>query len=176
MRPLLRGEKVSLRPLAREDAEDVVRWRGDPEVHAQMFAAAPPSLEEHLRWFASLEGRNDRVEFVIVENDGGRPIGTIGLSGIDRVNRRAEYGILIGDRGARGRGLAREASRLLLAYAFGELGMHRVYLHVFRENEAAVRLYGRLGFDMEGILRHHAVKDGRYRDVAVMGIIGEGGE
>ncbi len=175
MTTLLRGERVTLRSLAREDAETIVRWRSDPEVHAQMFAAAPPTLEGHRRWFETVEERDDRLEFVIVENGSGRPVGTIGLSGIDRANRRAEYGILIGEADARGRGLASDASRLMLAHAFRGLGLHRVYLHVFGENEAAIRLYRTLGFAQEGILRHHAVKDGRYRDVVVMAII-EGGE
>jgi UDP-4-amino-4,6-dideoxy-N-acetyl-beta-L-altrosamine N-acetyltransferase len=176
MRTTLPGERVTLRPLAREDAEDVVRWRSDPEVHAEMFSASPPTLEEHLRWFATLAERDDRVEFVIIENGSGRPVGTIGLSSIDRRNRRAEYGIMVGDPGARGRGIGSEASQLLLAYAFRELGLHRVYLHVFQENEPAIRLYSRLGFATEGILRHHAVKDGRFRDIVVMGIFGGGEE
>ena len=171
----LHGKNVVLRPMRREDAEEIVRWRNAPDVHAQMFAADPPTMEGHMRWFDSLQKRDDKVEFVIVENSSGRPIGTIGLSNIDRVNHRAEYGILIGEADARGKGLAREASQLILKYAFEMLRLHRVYLHVFKENEPAIRLYRGLDFEQEGIMRQHALKDGKYRDVVVMGCV-RGGE
>lgn len=158
-----------LRPIEPGDADTIVRWRNLPEVHAQMFAQAPPTKEDHMRWFDDLGKRGDREEYVIVETGGGRPVGTVGLSRIDRVNRRAEYGILIGEADARGKGLAREASDLILDHAFGTLNLHRVYLHVFPENRKAILLYRLLGFEQEGILRQHAWKDGEFRDVVVMG-------
>jgi len=157
--------------MSREDAADVVRMRADPEVQAQLFSGRPPTIEEHLRWLADVEARGDRHEFMIVERTSGRSVGTIGLSHIDRVNRRAEYGVLIGEPDARGKGLAAEASRLLLAYAFGTLGLRRVYLHVLARNEDAVRLYRRVGFQPEGVLRQHVRKGDEFLDVAVMAVL-----
>jgi len=112
---------------------------------------------------------------MIVERTSGRSVGTIGLSHIERTHRRAEYGILIGEPGARGKGLAAEASRLLLDYAFRVLGLVRVYLHVFHDNEAAIRLYERVGFAREGLLRRHVSKRGRSRDVVVMAAVRDDG-
>jgi RimJ/RimL family protein N-acetyltransferase len=103
-----------------------------------------------------------------VERASGQSVGTIGLSRIDLVNRRAEYGVLIGEPGARGKGLAAEASRLLLAYAFETLGLRRVYLHVLARNADALRLYRRVGFQPEGVLRQHVRKGDDFLDVAVM--------
>lgn len=165
---MIEGERVLLRRMGREDAADVVRMRAEPEVQAQLFSARPPTMEEHLRWLAEMEARGDRHEFMIVERASGRSVGTIGLSHIDRVNRRAEYGVLIGDPGSRGKGLAAEASRLLLAYAFGTLELRRVYLHVFARNADALRLYQRVGFQPEGVLRQHVRKGDAFLDVAVM--------
>jgi UDP-4-amino-4,6-dideoxy-N-acetyl-beta-L-altrosamine N-acetyltransferase len=154
--------------MCREDAADVVRMRAEPEVQAQLFSERPPTIEEHLRWLTDIEARGDRHEFMIVERASGRSVGTIGLSHIDRVNRRAEYGVLIGEPGARGKGLAAEASRLLLAYAFGTLKLRRVYLHVLARNADALRLYRRVGFQPEGVLRQHVRKGDDFLDVAVM--------
>jgi UDP-4-amino-4,6-dideoxy-N-acetyl-beta-L-altrosamine N-acetyltransferase len=168
---VIEGERVLLRRMCREDAADVVRMRAEPEVQTQLFSERPPTIEEHLRWLADMEARGDRHEFMIVERASGQSVGTIGLSRIDLVNRRAEYGVLIGEPGARGKGLAAEASRLLLAYAFETLGLRRVYLHVLARNADALRLYRRVGFQPEGVLRQHVRKGDEFLDVAVMAVL-----
>ena len=168
---MIEGPRVSLRRMTVEDTDTVLRFRSDANVLMQLFSDAPPTREMHLRWLADVEAGGDRREFMIVERESGRAVGTIGLSQIDRRHRRAEYGVLIGEPAARGKGLAAEASRLLLRYAFGELGLHRVFLHVLAENEPALRLYERLGFKTEGCLRQHVSKAGRLRDVIVMAVL-----
>lgn len=168
---MIEGERVQLRRMGPQDAADVVRLRSDPDVQTQLFSERPPTVAEHLRWLADVDARGDRHEFMIVERTSGQSVGTIGLSRIDPTHRRAEYGVLIGEPGARGKGLASEASRLLLDYAFRTLGLVRVYLHVFADNAAAVRLYERVGFLREGLLRRHVYKGGRFRDVVAMAAV-----
>ena len=168
---MIEGERVQLRRMGPKDAADVVRLRSDPEVQGQLFSERPPTVNEHLRWLAEVEARGDRLEFMIVERTSGRSVGTIGLSHIDSKHHRAEYGVVIGEPGARGKGLASEASRLLLGYAFGTLRLHRVYLHVFVHNEPARRLYRRVGFEPEGVLRQHVWKGDQFHDVAVMAVL-----
>lgn len=168
---MIEGARVTLRRMTVDDTDTVLRLRSDASVLTQLFSDAPPTREAHLRWLADVEARSDRQEFVIVERESGRAVGTIGLSQIDRRHHRAEYGVLIGEPAARGKGLAAEASRLLLRYAFGELGLHRVFLHVLADNEPALRLYERLGFKTEGCLRQHVSKAGRLRDVIVMAVL-----
>jgi UDP-4-amino-4,6-dideoxy-N-acetyl-beta-L-altrosamine N-acetyltransferase len=160
---------VRLRPLSADDGADIVRWRNEADVAGQMFSLPPASAEEHRRWFERMQARGDRQEFVIVA--GERAVGTIGLSDIDRGHRRAQYGIVIGEADARGRGIARRASELILDHAFGDLRLNRVYLSVYADNAPALRLYRRLGFVEEGLLRQHAVRDGVARDVVMMGIL-----
>ena len=144
---LVDGE-LALRPMMRGDAERVVRWRALPEIHDQLFAAAPPTREQHDAWFASLRARGDRIELVIERS--GRAIGTIGLSDIDLGAGTATYGVLIGEPEERGKGAAARASRLLLDYAFRVLGLQSVSLELFADNATARRLYDRLGFVVHG--------------------------
>jgi diamine N-acetyltransferase len=172
---VIEGERVLLKRMGRQDAEDVVRMRAEPEVQAQLFSERPPTLDEHLGWLAEMEKRGDRHEFMIVDRASGRSVGTIGLSNIDRTHRNAEYGILIGDPGARGKGFAAEASRLLLGYAFRTLRLVRVYLRVFTDNEKAIRLYERVGFAREDVLPGHVSKGGRSRDVVLMAAVRDDG-
>jgi len=170
---MIEGESVQLRPMQVSDTDDVIRMRRAPEVLAQLFSNEAPTREEHLRWLERIHEQVDREEFVIVERATDSSIGTVGLSNIDRRHRHAQYGILIGAIDARGKGLAFEASRLILGYAFDKLGLQRVYLYVFADNEQALHLYRKVGFEEEGRLRQHIYKNGRFRDVLVMAILRE---
>ena len=58
----------------------------------------------------------------------------------------AELSIVLGEPSSWGQGLGTEAMQLLLAFAFGPLGLHRVWLIVRADNERAVKLFGRMGF------------------------------
>lgn len=167
----LESGRVRLEPMKPRHTELVVRWRSDPSVITQMFSDSAPTPEEHARWLRRIRREGTRREFVIVLREDDQPIGTIGLAGIDPVHRRAEYGILIGERAAQGIGYAREASEILLAHAFGDLHLHRVFLQVFERNRRAVALYERLGFRREGVLREAAWKRGRPVDIVVMAIL-----
>jgi RimJ/RimL family protein N-acetyltransferase len=164
------GRRVTLRALGPGDGPDVVRWRSDPDVARQMLSEGPPTLEEHDAWFAAMSERGDRREFVIIDRESGRAVGTVGLSRIGDPPGEAEYGILIGERDARGRGFAAEATELILAYAFGPLGLRRVRLTVFEDNAAAFRLYERCGFRPIPASRTERVKDGERRATVGMAI------
>ena len=62
---------------------------------------------------------------------------------------------------------------LLLNFAFKDLNLHRVYLHVFATNSAAIRAYEKAGFVYEGKLRSAAHIDGAYVDVVIMSVLRE---
>ena len=95
----------------------------------------------------------------------GRLIGSCQLHGIHPVHRSAELQIRIGEAGERGRGHGTEAVTLLVDFAFRDLNLRRVALHVLATNERALKMYERIGFVREGVLREAAHVDGEYVDV-----------
>jgi UDP-4-amino-4,6-dideoxy-N-acetyl-beta-L-altrosamine N-acetyltransferase len=167
------GERVRLRAIEAEDLPLMARWRNDPQVYRCFFEHEPISMEMQRRWYQRLLERGDEEKCWIAELiDGGGVIGMVGLSRIDGRNRSAELGrVLVAPGEHRGKGLGKEICRLAIEYAFGHLNLHRLYLYVFAENEAAIRTYRGLGFVEEGRMREHVFAEGGYRDVVVMGVM-----
>ncbi len=168
---MLETERLVLRLMEVEDEDVIVSWRNKKEIIDGFFSHKGPTLTEHREWYQRYLKGGSRLEFVIRIKESGKRIGTIGLNNLDFLNQKAEYGILIGEDEAKGKGYGEEASIALLKYAFEELNLHRIYLRVFTVNSAAIRLYEKLGFEKEGILRQDAFKNGRYQDVLMMAIM-----
>lgn len=125
------------------------------------------SDEEADAWYRELLA--DPYEWVIQAD--GRAVGTIRLHQVRKADRSARLAIGIFDPGWRARGLGTEATRLLVDYAFGELGLHRVELKVLESNTRARRAYVKAGFVDEGIERDSAFVEGRFFSDVRMSIL-----
>ncbi|WP_313584252.1 GNAT family N-acetyltransferase [Lacrimispora sp.] len=58
----------------------------------------------------------------------------------------------------------------MLEYAFSELNLHRVFLNVFSFNKRAIKLYEKMGFMHEGVLRQVFYRGGDWHDIVIMSI------
>jgi RimJ/RimL family protein N-acetyltransferase len=170
---MLRGERVFLRPAERDDITVFLEWLADAEIGEGLANRAPWSRAAEERWYDELQEAQGKStwHFVICLRDGSRPIGFCGLEAIDHANGSTELGIGIGERSEWDKGYGTEAMRILLDFAFGELRLHRVYLHVFACNERAIHVYERIGFRHEGTARDAFYRHGRHHDMHVMGIL-----
>ncbi|MBQ5398402.1 MAG: UDP-4-amino-4,6-dideoxy-N-acetyl-beta-L-altrosamine N-acetyltransferase [Ruminococcus sp.] len=162
---------VTIRPASREDASNIVRWRNSPSVMSYFIYRTPLTEEGHLRWFEEKVASGEVVQFIITLD--GRDVGSVYFQDIDRVNKKCEYGIFIGDESCRGKGAGSQAAKLALDYAFEELKMNRVYLRVFADNERAIKSYENAGFKFEGKFRQDVIIDGKAYDMVFMAILKE---
>jgi RimJ/RimL family protein N-acetyltransferase len=172
-RPIIRGERVLLRAPEREDIPTFVRWFNDAEVLAHLVMRAPMSTAAEASWFERMlaaQGSTD-YHFVICLTTDRRPIGTIGLHGIDFVNGVAEFGIAIGEKDEWGKGYGLEATRAICDFGFGELRLERISLLVYADNPRARRTYEGAGFRHEGTMRRALYQRGERTDVHVMGLL-----
>jgi diamine N-acetyltransferase len=163
---VLKGKLGSLLPFDQAALPLVRAWINDEEVRRGTGTEGPVSDWEHLRWYETVMADPAQRIFLIAQGRGNesRTVGLIGLRAINWRSRHAEYWIYLGDPTARGTGLSDEASQLLLRFAFGTLGLHRVFLQVSVTNEPAIQLYRRLGFVEEGLLRAAVFAEGRFVD------------
>ena len=106
----------------------------------------------------------------VVEHE-GRLLGQVRLDALDQHDARARLAIGLYDPGKLGKGLGREAVRLVLAHAFDVLGLHRVSLRVVAYNTRAIRCYSACGFVVEGREREAASVGGERHDDIMMGVL-----
>ena len=140
------SSEVVLAPLRDADSDALFGWINDRELVILNAPFRPVSRDEHDAWFERIRRSHEVVIFGIRTADDDRLIGSCQLNEIDRTKGSAQLQIRIGDRDHWGRGRGTEAIRLLLRHAFGELGLRRVRLHVFADNERAIRAYEKAGF------------------------------
>ncbi|AET70305.1 pseudaminic acid biosynthesis N-acetyl transferase [Desulfosporosinus orientis DSM 765] len=170
---MLETKRLLLRLLNEQDENDIVKWRNQKDIINSLFSYKGVTITEHRQWFDKYSRDDTRIEYVICKKEDGKKIGTIGLSSIDHKNQKAEYGILIGEAQEQKKGFALEASYTLLKYAFYDLNLHKIKLHVFTDNNIAINLYKRLGFKEEGTLHQEIYKNSGFKDVLVMGLLKE---
>ena len=168
---MLKSEHVFLSPIGQADLPKFFDWINDRETVLFNAPYKPVHANQHQAWFDGLSSRSDIVMFGISLNDDGALIGSCQLHSINTTHRNAELQIRLGDVAERGRGYGTEACRLLVDYGFKDLNLHRIYLHVFASNDAAIRTYKKTGFAQEGVLRKAAHLDGEWVDVIVMGLL-----
>ena len=171
--PLLRAERVYLRPAERGDLETFVRWFADADVTRYLRSRVPFSQAAEEKWFDQMvdkQGKSD-YHFVICLIEDGQPIGTAGLHDLDLENGKAEFGISIGEKAEWNKGYGTETLRAICDFGFGQLRLERIYLEVYDGNEAGKRAYQKAGFVTEGALRNSHFADGRHRDALIMSLL-----
>jgi RimJ/RimL family protein N-acetyltransferase len=165
-------ESVFLRPLELSDLPRIHRWHNDEQLYAYFSKphrfVSMTAVENWLR--SQVAYSAERLSLAICRKEDGEHIGNIYLRSIDPVARHAEVALFIAESSHRSRGHGQAAIRLIVTYAFGSLGLLRLYLTALADNERAIKAYERCGFQLEGRLRRHAYKDGQFKDVVLMGL------
>jgi RimJ/RimL family protein N-acetyltransferase len=163
--------QVRLRKPEPSDVDALFVQKNDPENQASLGGFTTGYTRADLtRWVERHGGAKDETLFVIV-GEGERVLGHVGLYEIDHRIRSAVFGILLGDKSARGKGIGFACTKWAVDYGFSELNLHRVTLEVLETNTPAKKIYDALGFKVEGRFRHAQYRGGKYLDVIAMAIL-----
>ena len=164
------GKMVSLRPGVESDIYYMLKWYNDAELNRLAGWTNTKVTASKLKYNMSKSFGYDPMN-LIIDNEHGKPIGTIQLYNIDDQNKSCNLGIRIGDKAHWSKGYGRDAINTILEYAFFNMDMYRVNLKVYEYNERAYQCYLKCGFKDEGKTRKSAFIDGTYYDEIVMGIL-----
>lgn len=162
------GDGVALGPLRRDLLPVYQRWINDPATQRAYETLRPTTLEQVEAWYERQQADESRARFTVYERVTGQPIGNTGLYEINLYDRTAEFGIMLGEPSARGKGYGTETTRLVLDYAFTVLRLHNVRLEALEFNEPALHAYRKAGFKEFGRRREVFWMDGRWWDEVYM--------
>lgn len=157
--------EVSIRRAEPDDAEALSRIAAGPRAVSGTLQLPYPSVEA---WRRRLSEPSERVHSLVAVME-GEVIGALGLSVSDTPRRRhvGEIGMTMHD-DRQGIGAGTALMEAALELADGWIGLTRIELHVYTDNERAISLYERFGFVIEGTHRSFALSDGRFVDTFSM--------
>jgi ribosomal-protein-alanine N-acetyltransferase len=171
IKPILRGARILARAPKPTDIRDRLQYGRNAEfrrmVGGDPGALPPLTLDEVQRWYSDTEAS----PFAWMLEYQGRCIGRARLHSLSETDRRARYAIGICDPTVWGIGLGAEATRLVLAFAFDTLHLHRVDLRVLEFNHRAIACYRKCGFVQEGVERDGAWIGGEWHSDVLMSIL-----
>ncbi|MFC9917356.1 GNAT family N-acetyltransferase [Agromyces binzhouensis] len=165
--------RMTLRPLAAYDADDVWEYQRLPEVlrYIPWPERERDEAREHTEARAGMRrlvADGDAIFLAMVLD--GRVIGDLMVRLSSAQHARLEIGWVVHP-DFHGRGLATEGADVLLDLAFGRLAAHRVVAHLDARNAASAGLCERLGMRREATIVEEEYNDGEWQDTASYGML-----
>ncbi len=137
---------IKLRKIEPSDLPFLYQWENDAAVWADGNNHNPLSQHDLREYIASSTGdiyRDGQLRLMIEED--GATLGCIDLFDLDARNRKAALGMYVAPE-ARGKGVGKEALRLLEQYAFGHLDLRLLYAVIATQNKTCSALYSKAGY------------------------------
>ncbi|MDO5739368.1 MAG: GNAT family protein [Ornithinimicrobium sp.] len=172
--PTLRGDLVTLSPLAMGDLDGLVAAATDGRLWELTCTSvpAPEAMAAEMERRLALQDAGSMLPFTTRRRDTGAIIGMTTYMHIEEHHRRLEIGSTWIAASAQRTGVNTESKLLLLTHAFAELDQLAVEFRTHWLNRQSRLAIERLGAKLDGILRQHMVMaDGSVRDTAVYSIV-----
>jgi L-phenylalanine/L-methionine N-acetyltransferase len=162
----LQVKGLQIRRAEADDYSAIHEIFSSPKVFAGTLQLPYPSREQ---WRQRLADPADGT-YHLVAVVGDQVVGMLGVHTFPDKPRRRHVGVIgmaVRD-GWQGKGIGTDLMRAAIDLADKWLNLTRLELEVYTDNEPAIRLYKRFGFEREGTLRQYAFRDGHYVDSYMM--------
>ena len=169
---LIEGERIFLRhPRARDREEFLERARASRKLHGRW--SAPPSDAEAFAGLLRRSRRTDVESLFVCRIDDDVIVGVFNISQIFYGPFRGGYLGYYAFVPFAGQGYMHDGLMLVLRFAFGPLGLHRLEANIQPANESSIALVKGAGFRLEGYSRRYLKIAGRWRDHERWAILAE---
>ncbi|MFL0505705.1 UDP-4-amino-4,6-dideoxy-N-acetyl-beta-L-altrosamine N-acetyltransferase [Ureibacillus sp. 179-F W5.1 NHS] len=160
-------KKAILRDIQRDDLEKVLIWRNQDFIRSVMFNNSQISYEQHIAWYNQLQQSNKRICKIFSVED--KDYGVLNITNMNVESNSCEWGFYIGEKNSsKGTGLF--LGYTSLNYIFSTLKIRKVCAEVLESNIISRNFHKKLGFQLDGILRKHLLRNNRYEDVYLYSI------
>lgn len=165
--PTLETERLILRKLRLDDAQDMFEYAQDSEI-ARLglwppFHTLQDSVDDINAVLAAYT-RGTAVVWAMEHKEDHKMIGRIQLGHHEPADARADVGYAM-NRRCWGKGYATEAIRRVVRFGFEVMNLNRIGAVVLPENIASIRVLEKAGLTFEGVRREFAFIAGAYHDL-----------
>jgi RimJ/RimL family protein N-acetyltransferase len=163
---------VGLEPLQYTDEIAVFRWLNDPRVR---LAAGRPSwkacysLEQVQDIIKDRLAQASRFDLLVLGLPQETPLGLIEITHLAPMSDSAQISLIWGE--AEDDGMMKEALLLATRYLFDSQGLHRIWTRVPCEHTSALKAFGNVGFQKEGVMREDHFNGGGWRDSMLLALL-----
>ena len=173
--PTLETERLVLRRLCLDDAQDMFDYASDPEVARYVPWDYHTSIEDSIDYLRSVEEKyesGETLDWGIVYKQNSRLIGSCGYPVWNKRNHWAEVGYVV-SREYWNKGIVSEALKEIVTFGFENMDLNLIYASCMVENLASERVMLKMGMKFEGILRERLLVEGAYHDVKIYSLLRE---
>lgn len=175
---MIRTERLCLKEHTNDNLKKLYKWFNDEELayyndnepyEQQDLSAIKKYLENRLL-LCGFKDNKDIIHLGIHKKEGDL-IGYCMIAHIDRFNKKCKIGLTLGEKKEWGKGYGKEVIKALLDYCFSEIKMNRVEVEIYSINKRSIKLFEEFGFKKEGVLRKSVLKNEKYVDEYIYGLL-----
>jgi RimJ/RimL family protein N-acetyltransferase len=169
------NDQVHLSEFRSSDKPALIQHLNDKDIYDRTlripFPYTDASADEWLALVARITQQQGRPVHFAIRNAADALIGGCGFEGFEvGKSHRAEVGYWLA-KPFWGQGIMTAVVQRLCQHAFDEFALVKITAHVFPHNPASARVLEKCGFQEEGFLRKQFVKDGRFLDARLFGLL-----
>ncbi len=169
----LETERLLLRRVSKDDLNEIIELRGNPETMKFIPRPLVKTEEDALNHFKMIDEKiekNEGINWAITVKGNPKLIGIIGHYRIQPENHRCEIGYMILPQ-YNGQGIVTEAIKVVLEYGFEDLNMHSIEAVIDPDNFASERVLQKNGFVKEAHILENEYYDGKFWDTVIYSIL-----
>lgn len=167
---------IKLEAFEPADFQQLINWINSEELLLKWSGSlfSYPLTMHSLAWYiksTNVVNKSDAFVYKAVDTETGKTVGHISLGGLSWKNKSSRISRVFVDKSTTGKGICQLMTKAALKIGFEELGLHRISLGVYEDNQSALNCYLKCGFIIEGVSRDITWFKDKYYSMIEMGIL-----
>ena len=164
---------IKIRQIEEKDTPKILKWRNADHIMSVFIDRNPLTEEVHKNWLENYVKTGKVAQYIVYDDESSIDFGSVYLRDIDKRNKKAEFGIFLGEKEYIGHGYGSAATKQLIDIGFNELGLNKIYARILDYNKASYGMFMKLGFTQDARLREDVIIDGKPVDVYLVSVLKE---